>query len=47
MCCTDAEKAKEFRRDELSIQEKESKSFVDQLMVQMQESQDQVNSLND
>ena len=28
MCCTEAERAKQLRRDELSIQEKENKSAV-------------------
>ena len=33
--------------DELSIQEQESESIVNQLMVQLQEIQDKVNALND
>ena len=36
-----------MRIDELSTQEKESKSAVNQLMVQLQELQDNVNSLSD
>ena len=46
MCCTEAERAKQLRKDE-TVQEKESKSTVNQLMVQIQELQDKVNSLND
>ena len=45
--CTEAERAKQLRIDELSTQEKESKSSVNQLMVQIQELQDNVNSLSD
>ena len=47
MCCIEAEKAKQLRRDELSIQEKESKSTVNHLMVQIQELRDKVNSLSE
>ena len=47
MCCTEAEKAKQLRRDELSIQERESKSTVNQPTVGIQELQEKVNSLND
>ena len=47
MCCTEAEMAKQLRRDELSIQERESKSTVNQPMVGIQELQEKVNSLND
>ena len=36
-----------MRIDELSTQEEESKSTVNQLVVQIQELQDKVNSLND
>ena len=45
MCCTEAERAKQLRIDVLSIQEKDIKSIVNQIMVQIQE--DKVNSLND
>ena len=47
LCCTEAEEAKQLRRDELSIQEKESQPTVHQLTVQIQELQDKVSSLND
>ena len=47
MCCTEAERAKQLRTDELFIQEQERKSTVNQIMVQIQELQDKVNSLND
>ena len=47
MCCTEAAKSKQFRTDKLSTQEEESKSTVNQLMVQIQELQDKVNSQND
>ena len=33
LCCTDAESAKQLRIDELSRQEKESQSVVDQFTV--------------
>ena len=47
MCCAEAERAEHLRIDELSFQEQESKSAVNQLMVQIQERQDEMNSLND
>ena len=40
MCCTEADRAKQLRVDELSIQEKESTSTLNQLMVQIQELQE-------
>ena len=43
-CCTEAERAKQLRIDELSFYEKERKSTVNLLMVQIQELQDKVNS---
>ena len=46
MSCTKTERAKPLSIDELSTQEKESKSTVNQLVVQIQELQDMVNSLN-
>ena len=46
MCCREAEIAKQLRWDELSIQERESQSGVNQLTVQIQDSQDKVKSLN-
>ena len=46
-CCTEGDRAKQLRIDELSIPEKESRSTVHELMVQIQELQDKVNSLND
>ena len=47
MFCSEAERAKQLRIDELSAQEKKSKSTVNLLTVQIQELQDKVNSLND
>ena len=47
MCCTEGERAKQLRTDELSIQEKESQSTVNQLTVQVQELLDKVSSLDD
>ena len=47
ICCTEAEKARQWRSDELSTQKEESESTVNQFMVQIQELQDKVNSLND
>ena len=46
-CYTEAERAKQLRIDEFYIQEKQSQSTVNQLAVQIQELQDEVNSLND
>ena len=46
MCCTEGERAKQLRIDALDGQEGESKSTVNQLMVQIQELQDKVYSLN-
>ena len=40
-------KAKQLRKDGISIQVKESQSTVNQLTVQIQELQDKVNSLSD
>ena len=48
MSCTEAEKSKNSSElTKLSTQEEESKSTVNQLMVQIQELQDKVNSPND
>ena len=47
MCCTEAESAKPLRSDGLSTQKETSESSVNQLMVQIQELHDTVNSLND
>ena len=47
ICCTESERARQLRIDELSTQEEESKSTVNQFMVQIQHLQDKVNSLND
>ena len=46
-CCTEAERAPQLRSDERSTQKVESKSTVNQLVVQIQELQDKVNSWND
>ena len=43
LCCTAAERAKQFRIDEFSIQEKERKKIsVNQLVAEIQELQDKV-----
>ena len=44
---TEAERARQLRSEELSAQKEQRKSTVHQLMVQIQELQDRVNSLND
>ena len=43
----EAERARQLRSDELSTQKEESKSTVNQLLSQIQELQDNVNSFND
>ena len=43
----EADRARQLRTDEISTQKEESKSTVNQLMVQIRELQDKVNSLND
>ena len=35
LCCTEAERGKQLRRDEVSIQEKEDQSTVNHLTVQI------------
>ena len=47
MCCTEAERARQLKSDELSTQKEESKFTVNQLMVQIEELQDRFNPLND
>ena len=47
MSCTEGERPKQLRIDALDGQEEESKSTVNQLVVQIQELQDKVYSLND
>ena len=47
ICSTQAERARQLRIDELSSQEEESESVVNQVMVQIQELQDKINSLSD
>ena len=47
ICCAEADRARRLKYDELSTQQKENPSTVNQLMVQIQELQDKVNSLND
>ena len=47
ICRTEAERVRQLRSEELSAQKEQSKSTVHQLMVQIQELQDNVNSLND
>ena len=46
-CRTEAEGVRQLRSEELSAQKEQSKSTVHQLMVQIQELQDKVNSMND
>ena len=43
LCCTEEERAKQLRIDELSRQEKESQSAMNQQTVQIQKVQDKVN----
>ena len=45
--CVDTERARHLRCDEPSTQKEENNSTVNQFMVQIQELQDKVNSLND
>ena len=45
ICCAEAERARQLRIDELSMQQKENPSSVNQLTVQIQELQDKVNAL--
>ena len=47
ICCAEAERARQLGIGELSAQEEEGKSTVNQLMVQIQELQDKVNALSD
>ena len=47
ICCVDTDRARHLRCDELSTQKEENNSAVNQFMVQIQELQDKVNSLND
>ena len=46
-CCTEADRARQLRSDELSTQTEEKNSTVNQLTVQIQELQDKVSSLTD
>ena len=47
ICCAEADRARQLKLDELSMQQKENPSTVNQLMAQIQELQDKVNPLND
>ena len=47
ICCAEAERARQLKYDGLSTQKEENPPSVDQLMVQIQELQDKVNSVND
>ena len=47
ICCAEAERARQFKYDELSVQQRENPSAVSQLLTQIQELQDKVKSLND
>ena len=47
ICCAEAERARQLKYDELSTQQKGNPSAVNQLMVQIQELQDKVNSMDD
>ena len=46
ICCAGADRARQMKYDELSTQQKENPSTVNQLLAQIQELQDKVNSLN-
>ena len=45
--CAEAERARQLRIDELSVQQRENPSTVNQLLAQIQDLQDKLNSLND
>ena len=47
ICCEEAERARQLKIDELSIQQREYPSTVNQLLVQIQDVQDKVNFLSD
>ena len=42
MCCVEADRARQLKLDELSLQQKENLSAVSQLMAQIQELRDKV-----
>ena len=46
VCCEETDKARPFIIDELSMQQKGNPSTVNQLLAQIQDLQDKVNSLN-
>ena len=46
-CCMEAVRAQQLKLDELPTQQKENFSTVNQLLAQIQDSHDKVNSLND
>ena len=46
-CRKQADRARQLRIDELSVQKKDNPSTVNQLLSQIQELQDKVNSLNE
>ena len=45
--CAEADRAGQLKLDEIPVKQKENPSTVDQLMAQMQDLQDKVNSVND
>ena len=47
ICCAEADRARQLRINELSTKKEERKSTVNQLMLQIQELQDKMNSRND
>ena len=47
ICCAEAHRARQLKIDELSMQQREHSSTVNQLLAEIQELQDKVNSLND
>ena len=46
ICCAEADRARQLKMDELSLQQKENPSTVSQLVAQIQEFPDKVNSVN-
>ena len=47
ICCEERDRARQLRIDALSVQQEENPSTVNQLLAQIQELQDKVNSLDD
>ena len=47
ICCAEADRAGQLKYDEPSTQKEENPSTMNQLLVQIQELEDKVNTLND